>query len=444
MATGGDNVAPPSMPCIQRQIHTVGKSGSPTSPFTVSRKSLLFLCLSVASVVFFATNAETAFGAFVEVPIQISGTDTVTFTCPDAGNITYYSDYAGTYPTTGSPVANGTGSTVCSAISNGNSHLEGGWLNEAAITPDGEYWMYFLMNGISTTEYYFKATRSGGVWTENYTSITDIYTTGFHSSYNTRFTDFDITGTSTIGLDAQFYLDGSEIDVTQSTKNPAWIKFWYSDRVASTSVFEKINKPISVVAGTSTASTTLTGLADGIYDILIGFSNFGCSTGLSECPFPDAYVYSSFTIVGGVLTATGTPEFYDMRTASTTSAFAYHECGITDIGGCIINAGLFLIVPSNFSVESFGESFTELQTTFPFIYAFQANTYINTLFTATSTDAGIVASTTLGTITFVNRDMLEAVPYSGTFRTIIGYTMWLTFLWGAYRVVLRMFNPTTV
>jgi hypothetical protein len=306
----------------------------------------------------------------------------------------------------------------------------------------GWYYNVYYKTGSSTlyySQYYFNAV------TNKITlpiPVIGNYASGFNSVLNTHFTDLDITGTSTLNIDVDYFLDGNEIDTTVSAKNPTWVKFWYAERASTSTDFKKINEVISVVAGSSTISTNITGLADGTYDLLIGFSNFGCSVGLSECPFPDSYVYSSFTVGGGVLTSTGTNEFYD-RT-SPIQDNTYQECGITNIGGCLVNAGLYLFVPDDDSIQQISDSFEGLQTTFPFVYAFQANEYVDTLFSATSTDAGIVASTTLGTITFVNRAMLEAVPYSDTFRTIIAYSMWITFLWGAYRVVLKMFNPTTV
>lgn len=311
------------------------------------------------------------------------------------------------------------------------------YANTSPVGVVEDYWCY------SSNNSNFTCTTSFSIPIfEISNTIQSVTGTGFNSVMNTRFTDLDITGTSTLNIDVDYFLDGDEIDTTVSAKNPTWVKFWYADRASTSTDFEKINEVISVVAGSSTVDTNITGLADGTYDLLIGFSNFGCSAGLSDCPFPDSYVYSSFTIGGGVLTATGTNEFYD-RT-SPIQDNTYQECGITNIGGCLINAGLYLFVPDDDSIQQISDSFEGLQTTFPFVYAFQANDYIDTLFSATSTDAGIVASTTLGTITFVNRAMLEAVPYSDTFRTIIAYSMWLTFLWGAYRVVLKMFNPTTV
>jgi len=355
-------------------------------------------------------------------------------------------------------------SGACSGLSSSDTIPVGSWtLIELRLTDLGPYYEYSLSIAgkdqssftATTTQQNIiilsRGTTNGSNPMRVYVDDLAVYTdndvpdspfeTGFNSTMNTRFTDLDISGTSTLSITAEYFLDGNEINETVSSRNPTYVKFWYADRASTSTDFSKIYETIPVVDGSASVSTEISSLADGTYDLLVGFSNFGCNTGLSDCPFPDSYVYTSFSVASGILSATGTNEFYDRTDPIDGSV--YRECGITDISGCLINAGLFLLAPDESSLDGFSESFEALQTRFPFVYAFQVSDYMDTLFTATSSDAGITASTTLGSITFINKAKLEAIPYSSTFRTIIGYAMWLTFLWGAYRIILRVFNPVT-
>lgn len=472
------------MPRIRRQTHTTEVSASPYL-FVVVKIAIAIFCMSGASVAYASQPAQELLpdhvvGQLVGAYYGLKASQTLgTGWTGQARSLTVYAGGSGLLlPTiTSEPTVSiyscpdATYTSCASVVSNATfsipSHPFAPTEITATFTPftfDPTKFYYFgVTNDSSNT---FEARLYGTLY-DSFTSgsincslspvcqptdledyIVDLFfyfnegpiegQTGFNSTMQTRFTDLVITGTSTINILAEYFLDGSEIDTTVSSRNPNWVKFWFG----TSTTFTKVNESIPVVAGTDTVDTDLSGLADGTYDLLVGFSNFGCSAELSDCPFPDSYVYTSFTVTGGVLSATGTNDFYDRTEPIVGNAL--HPCSLTQLSGCLINAGLFLFSPSEDSLDSFANSFEELKTTFPFVYAFEASDHIDTLFTATSTDAGITASTTLGTFTFVNRDMLEDVPYSSTFRTIIGYAMWLTFLWGAYRVVLRVFHPTNV
>jgi len=215
--------------------------------------------------------------------------------------------------------------------------------------------------------------------------------------------------------------------------------YWNSKTYATTSLlvsFYSLNQDLTAFA------TTVNAVSNGIHH-----SNFTV-----DFPYYDdiiyvkLYLYENGSGVPAYISKEYSFSFVANGDVSRVSLGGFRTgasstCASSDTwSGGLCHAGLLLFVPSEESLALLGNKYEELQGTFPFVYAFEAQDLMETLFTATSTDAGIVASTTLGTITFINRAKLEAVPYSSTFRTIIGYGMWLAFLWGAYRRVVRIFN----
>jgi len=145
-------------------------------------------------------------------------------------------------------------------------------------------------------------------WDSETETFSYAYQSGFNSETQTRFTDVSITGTSTVNIDATYWLEQSEITTSISEFNPTLISFEYalSPSTSFTAVSETISN--TILDGSQSTETNLSSLADGTYDLLVRFSNFGVPFGAAR-PFPDSYVYPSFTIFGGVLSATSTPEF---------------------------------------------------------------------------------------------------------------------------------------
>lgn len=90
-----------------------------------------------------------------------------------ASSIFGYRMYRDTYPGTANLIVDGSTHLVNSAISNcaNANQLELGFLNGAATTIDGTYWIKMTSTGspfapdwANSISYYFEATRSGGVW----------------------------------------------------------------------------------------------------------------------------------------------------------------------------------------------------------------------------------------------------------------------------------------
>jgi len=398
---------------------------------------LLFLAIPTL------TNA-----AYSEIDATITSSGDVSFTCPVAGNVTQEYMRAGVYPdTTATIESNASISLACSGLSTGSFSLEDGWLNVGAATdtPDGSYWVQFQIDNVGTTDYYFRALRSGGIWSDASTSTSLIFEQGyaynFNTQYNTRFTNLGFsTTTSTTTLITAFYIDPTEATTTQSDKNPTQIRYRYSKiPTAVTSGYGiSITDALSPIWGNGTTTATFNLDPDSNYDFTISFANSATAiTGIT--PFPLAYIYLRVTTnsTGGIAT-TSAVEFYD---ATEISAYQYQPCGIAEMGGCINNSFIYLFVPSNEAFNQFAELRTDLQTRIPFVYFYQVPNYFDTMYTtASSHPLSVTASTSIGNFTFLSAGLIQQVPFSSTLRTLIGYLLWVMLVLTIYAQVKNMFN----
>jgi len=139
------------------------------------------------------------------------------------------------------------------------------------------------------------------------------------SSYQTRITNVSFVNstTSQIQLTATYFLNIDEIISSISEKNPTLISYQLTNSTDD-EIFGQSENINNTIQGTASSTTTFSGLTDGDYDVLVRFSNVGCLTGFSSCPFPLSYIYTSFTLTSGVLTATGSIEIYNNLVVPTT------------------------------------------------------------------------------------------------------------------------------
>jgi len=304
------------------------------------------------------------------------------------------------------------------------------WLGLNSSDPEGYYYIVVSLDN-SGFDYYYELYWDG---TSSGVPQSVSYLPGFYTTTQTRFLDIDITGTSTVNINATYFLEQSEIDVTKSQVNPAAVRFQYSLRPGTT--FDGVSESISATTqGTSTADIDFAGFADGTYDLLVSFSNAGCSLGLSPCPFPDSYVYSDFTIASGTLASVGTNEYYDGTVAPSEER--YQDCSLTNIGNCISNAFVYLFFPSQSALNSFTILGDQLDTRFPFAYVFDTFDLIQLLFNTTQTQslALEIPFASYGDITLISEEMLEDIPMSATIKTLLTYALYLMFM-------LQMYNRT--
>lgn len=183
---------------------------------------------------------------------------------------------------------------------------------------------------------------------------------------DTRFTGIDITGTSTVNVNADWNIASNEIETGNPARYISTIR--YSTSIRPSTTLSTQSELTYEATGVGSTTTSYSGLSDGTYDLLVTFGN--ASTPFSGViPFANAYAYSWFTITSGVLTATGTSEFFNGLTSPYEDAYVYQQCSITQISGCINNSFVFLFVPNQEFVQ---EHYLDLQNTLdshlPFSY----------------------------------------------------------------------------
>jgi len=143
----------------------------------------------------------------------------------------------------------------------------------------------------------------------------------------------------------------------------------------------------------------------------IKFNNTQCTLTGYGCPFQYSYLYTSFTSVSGVITATTTVESYDaMRFASweLEPESMYRDCSLTQLTNCLTNAGVFLFVPPGDVTDIMFDSIVPLaEQTFPFAY-------VNDFFDAVSTASSSFAVASPPSLTI---DMGSS-PLSGDFTLL--------------------------
>lgn len=254
--------------------------------------------------------------------------------------------------------------------------------------------------------------------------------------YNTRFTDFSISSTTGyVDFQVDYYLDESEFDSEISSRNPTQISVSISESPTNSYTTKGYNIDNSLFGSQTLNDTWNTYLNDGSYDVLVKFSNVGCTTGLSECPFAESYIYYNFTLTGGSITSTSSVDIYDQQRLNswqTTGESPYYLCNIGELTGCLKNVIVWSFLPNDFSLGFLNTTLAETETKIPFIYAFQFYDQIELL---ASNATGTVPTLTvdfpfLGNITlldnnwFSNGSLLDTS--SSLIRTLSVYVFYLS------------------
>lgn len=319
-------------------------------------------------------------------------------------------------------------------------------VNPSTIIED--YWCYSQSNSSYTCLSYFSLpyfelnNAVVGNDSSNYDG------TSYFSSQNSRFVNVKVNSfvVGQLTITGGYYLDPAEVNRNVSELNPTYVKYRNNNRATTT--FTTTNNPISATStGYATSTNTYTGLSAGTYDAVVGFSNVGCNLGLSGCPFADSYVYITYQVnaSGTLIANTTTFEYYD-NTTPAGSAEANQPCGLSNFSGCISNALAYLFVPSDSTIDGYTQLNNELATKFPFAYAYDFSSTINTLYTTTASQSGTltVPFGTFGNITLISSAQLSAVPFASFIKSLLGYALWIMFMIAMYRRTLTIFNPSPV
>jgi len=241
-----------------------------------------------------------------------------------------------------------------------------------------------------------------------------------------------------VTIQSDYFIETSEINTTVSEKNPTQISFSVAKRPSSQ--YSARSESIAQVQGTGTAQTTFTNLENGTYDVLVKFSNVGCGTGLSPCPFPLAYIYTEFTLENGVITATGTNEIYTNLNPPILSN-EYENCDLSHIGGCINNSLRFLFTPSNSSINSLLITKDQIDQKIPFVYLGEIQTIANEVFNTPEGQTLDMTVSIFGSeLTLISKQMIENVPYVDLLHDLIDASLWILFAMVMYRMALNVHN----
>lgn len=115
---------------------------------------------------------------------------------------------------------------------------------------------------------------------------------------------------------------------------------------------------------------------------------------------------------------------------------------VSGLTWAICKVAVLLFVPSNNSIDKFTSLTSDLETKFPFIYAYQFSESVDNLYSGTSTATSSISYdfAGLGTLTLISVEQLEAVPFQSWLRTVIGMLLWIMFAVLMYNRTLRIFN----
>jgi len=300
-----------------------------------------------------------------------------------------------------------------------NGELLGSLNNGADEYPDGQFPCGTNFGIVNEGNYAFQ-----------FCNIGDTFCNGRSDSFEYVKTDVEIS--------AEYFLNLEEFNTSVSEKNPTLIFFSVAKRPSTN--FTGVSEAITQVSGTGTAQTTFESLADGVYDLLVKFSNVGCSTGLSSCPFPLSYVYTTFTVSAGVLTSVSPLEVY-------TNVFPpvleneYESCDLSNFSGCLNNSLRFLFLPSQDSITNLVETKDLLDTKIPFVYVSDIQLVADEIFnTEQAQSLDVSLDLGFGVVPLINEAMIENAPQAGLIRQLLSYMLWITFALGAYRMALNVHN----
>lgn len=187
-------------------------------------------------------------------------------------------------------------------------------------------------------------------------------------------------------------------------------------------------------------ATTSSYLANGFYNLTTSVENSPTHY-WSDPNYPSGNGY--FIVGTTTFTTSSINSLVDNASYQGTDKTAQLPCGITDLSGCFKNALGYMFLPSTSITQQFQE--LDLSKRSPFIYAYQINELRQDMFTATGTGTTTIAVTVpgFGTITFLSKSMIDAIPYTATIKTLLGFLLYIMMAEYIYYRVIRVHDPHT-
>lgn len=303
-------------------------------------------------------------------------------------------------------------STTSITLSSGNHN----WVNIAQTYGDGNYFYSDNAGQPSGQWGFVKAYASSSpLFFNTYEEL--IYsnptaTSTIATTYQTRFTNGTMTGTSTaVSSDIEYYLNTDEYTVKN---RPDFIQsnilkrgFFSDDQVATS---RKLITPLSTGLASTTINYDYT-FSEGSYVAYFMFWNIDTNF----LTFGKSTMTLSFDIDGsGNVANMVISEITNGQVAD--SGYAYEECGITNIMGCIKNALVWLFYPTSTILDNFSTLWQNIADKKPFGYV-------------TVTITQLIELNTSGTTAFD----LGVVPFMGSIFTPLR-TLVASILWGLFAI----------
>lgn len=244
---------------------------------------------------------------------------------------------------------------------------------------------------------------------------------------------------SAVNFNLQYFLDPTEYSVSGA---PDAINISLTEDLSTGPVdlgdFETLI--LSFVAGTSTKNFVIPQTLNNSssFRATVTFLNTQSNTTI----FPRSSIIVRFQTVNGVVANVVVDK---ISNGLTLPASEFEECGLTSLSGCLNNSLRFLFIPSTQTVDSFFDSLEQLNTKVPFVYMAQGVTLINSIYNQPSNSLPSISIPFLsGSIPILSPSIVSSYPFVSLLRNLMAAGMWLTVLYGLYRMALGIHNRDTV
>lgn len=267
------------------------------------------------------------------------------------------------------------------------------------------------------------------------------------SVYDTRFNSQTITGTrSQLNIMTDYFLDLTELN---SSNRPNSIRTDIVNAqgivvlayINTTSYKNTQGQHVSTSTVLKSSFYNGNDLPDGQYTALTKFY----STSLNGPVLLRSYVQVGFTVNGGN-SFTSTTQLNSNGLLPEMDSNVEQACGITSLGGCIVNAFSYLFLPDISELSQVTNFTQNLQTKFPFAYIYDFQSTIQTLYSNPQNQVTSIGFNFagLGQLTLISQQMVSNVPFAPLIKNTLGYMMWILFGFIMYKRSLKIFNTNPI
>lgn len=319
--------------------------------------------------------------------------------------------------------------------------------NNISTRPNGIYYFLIANDPVNTgtyNAYYEFEVKDGEIFPRNIeqgqTYQDRLAAASFAGAYNTRFLTTSASGDrAAVVFNTQYFIDTAEL-LPSNRPDALFVS------VSKVNVLDALNVGttktfiLPLVYGTTTKTHTLDFPLDAnsTFDVNIYFWNINNDvqtfkeTSISARLTTNNQAVSTFTIL----------KVYNNL---NPSELAYEECSITKLSGCLNNSLRFLFVPTPSVVDGFFQSLDSLNTKVPFVYLSQGVTLINSIYNQPSASLPSISVPFLsGSIPIISPSIVNSYPFVSLLRNLMAAGMWVTVLYGLYRMALGIHNRDTV